>query len=154
MVFRSCAATFVNRLGHPIVPIGLSLQPLGRISADGRPDHLQLSVSVAIRFARAWSNNALLDSIPQTFDAFGFGAMLATKESTCLLQTMSDDPDSAMTTGWCEHVDGAFETIEGMRISVHRDLKSLVVLISAGFTGCHGLVAFSDISVFQQLEKY
>jgi hypothetical protein len=90
----------------------------------------------------------LLDSIAQTFDAFGFGAMLATKESTCLLQTMSDDPDSAMTTGWCEHVDGAFETIEGMRVSVHRDLKSLVILIAAGFTGCHGWFPFSDSASF------
>jgi hypothetical protein len=99
------------------------------------------------------SNNAFLNSIPQTFDAFASCAMLATKESTCFLQAMSDDPDSAMTTGWCEHVDGAFETIEGMRVSVHGDLKSLVVLIAAGFTGCHGLVAFSDISLSQQLEN-
>jgi|1185.fasta_scaffold58544_2 hypothetical protein len=66
--------------------------------------------------------------------------MLATKESTRLLQTMSDDADSAMTAGGREHVNGAFETIERMRVAVHRDLKGLVILIAAGFTSRHGLV--------------
>src|SRR6266478_3340235 len=63
--------------------------------------------------------------------------MLATKESAGLLQAMPDDADSTVIAGWRERMNGAFEAIIGMRLAVHRDLKRLVVVISAGFACSH-----------------
>ena len=78
-----------------------------------------------------------LDSIAETFNAFAFGAMLATKKRAGLLEAMPHDADSAMIAGWCERMNGAFEAIKGMRLAAHRDLKGFVVVVAAGFTCSH-----------------
>src|SRR5437588_12770540 len=87
-----------------------------------------------------------LDSIAETFNAFAFGAMLATKKRAGLLEAMPDDADSAVIAGWRERMNGAFEAIIGMRLAVHRDLKRLVVVIAAGFTCSHDLSTFTDVA--------
>jgi hypothetical protein len=65
--------------------------------------------------------------------------MIATEKSTRLLQSVPDDADTAMSAGRRERMNGALETIEGVRPAVHRDLKRLVIVIAAGFTGSHDI---------------
>lgn len=65
--------------------------------------------------------------------------MIATEKSTRLLQSVPDDADTAMSAGRRERMNGALETIEGVRPAVHCDLEGLVIVIAAGFTGSHDI---------------
>src|SRR5258707_15806985 len=77
--------------------------------------------------------------ITEAFDPFALGAVLAAVKRTRLLQAVPDDARSAMIAGRRERVDGAFEAVERMRLPVHGDLKRLVVVVTAGFAGSHGV---------------
>ncbi|KFC65021.1 hypothetical protein FG93_05044 [Bosea sp. LC85] len=69
-----------------------------------------------------------------------FGAMGTAVDDLILLDAMSYDPASAMRTGRCELLDGAFETVECVGLTVRNELERLVVVISALIASSHGEV--------------
>jgi hypothetical protein len=84
------------------------------------------------------SQPASLDSVAQTLDTLALGAVVAAVERAALLEPVADDPDAAVLAGRRERVDRALEAVERVRFAVHRDLKCLVVLVTAGLAGRHG----------------
>ena len=65
--------------------------------------------------------------------------MRAAEHAAVLFETVPDDPHAAMRAGGCERMNRAFEGIERVRTAVFDDLKCLVVIIAAGFTGSHDI---------------
>ena len=63
--------------------------------------------------------------------------MVAAEECAFLFEPMTDDMDSAISTGGSERMDRALKAIEGVGRAVHAYLKRLVVVISAGFADRH-----------------
>jgi hypothetical protein len=63
------------------------------------------------------------DPIAQFGYAFSLGAVIAAEHAPVLLQSVTDDADAAMPTGWRERVDRALETVKNIRLSSHRDLE-------------------------------
>jgi len=76
-------------------------------------------------------------SVPQLGLAIFFGAMIAAVEDAVFLQAMSENPTTAFFTCWRERLDGAFETIEGVRFTSNKNLEGLVVIIAACLTLSH-----------------
>ena len=58
-------------------------------------------------------------------------AVGATKDVASCLDTVANDPAATMFAFGSERVNGAFETIEGVRTTAHRDLECLLVVVSA-----------------------
>src|SRR4051812_46303099 len=54
-----------------------------------------------------------------------------------LLQTVTGDLHAARCAFGRKRVNGAFETVEGMRRAVHHDLEGLVVVVAAGLASGH-----------------
>ena len=65
--------------------------------------------------------------------------MYAAKNLSLFFHTMPDDPASAMRTLRRERLNGAFETVENVTFVPGDYFESLVVVISADFTGRHFL---------------
>ena len=53
---------------------------------------------------------------------------------------MAQDSAAAMVAGRRERVYRAFETVEDMSYAAQRDVKRLVVIVAANFTGFHGVL--------------
>ncbi|HTO03739.1 MAG TPA: hypothetical protein VL069_08555 [Opitutus sp.] len=66
-----------------------------------------------------------------------FGTTGAAEDQAGDFHAVSDDADAAVLAGGRERVDRAFETIEHMRDVVPTDFETLVVIVSANFTGRH-----------------
>ena len=65
--------------------------------------------------------------------------MLAGTVSTAIeypvrFHAVTDNPAAAMGAGWRQGVDGTFETIEHMRLTIDPHFKTLIVHVSAYFT--------------------
>src|SRR5262245_38767769 len=84
------------------------------------------------------SHARLSHAITQARDALTFRAVFATEECTAFLKPVPDDPCSAMIADRREGLNGAFETIECMRLAIHEDLKRLVIIVAASLTNRHG----------------
>jgi hypothetical protein len=70
------------------------------------------------------------------------------KDPRVLLDSMANDPLATVTASRSEHFDRALERVERMRPTVHRDLKCLVVIVTAGFASCeHGIRCTCGASV-------
>ena len=54
-----------------------------------------------------------------------------------LLDSVTEDATIAMRAERGQHLQGAFEAIEGMSLAVHGDVETFVVGVSAAFTGFH-----------------
>jgi hypothetical protein len=63
--------------------------------------------------------------------------MRAAVEHSVRLNAVPDDLAPAVLTLRREGVDGTFETIEEMRVTIHDDLDGLVIIVSAYFTLNH-----------------
>lgn len=63
--------------------------------------------------------------------------MVAAIIGAILFQTVSDDPRSTMLARRRQGMNCALETIERVRFAFHHNLKSLVVVIAAGFACRH-----------------
>ena len=69
----------------------------------------------------------------------GASAMHAAKNLSLFFHTMPDDPASTMRTLRRKRLNGAFETVENVAFVPDDYFESLVVVISADFTGRHYL---------------
>jgi hypothetical protein len=69
--------------------------------------------------------------------AFLVGTMRAAVKYAIGLDAVPDNLAPAMVALGREGVDGTFETIEEMRVTIHDDLDRLVIIVSAYFTLNH-----------------
>src|SRR5947208_14939032 len=76
-------------------------------------------------------------AVAQPSDASALRAMLAAEEGALLLEPVAENADAALVAGWCQRVNGAFETVVGMGHPAHAQLERLVVIVPAGFTSGH-----------------
>ena len=65
-------------------------------------------------------------------------AVRATVHSPICLYAVTEDSAATMATGRGKRLNGALKAIEGMRHVSHNYLKSLIIVVPAGFTLCHG----------------
>src|SRR5690349_5043314 len=66
------------------------------------------------------------------------GAVRAAVDLSNALHTMANDAASAMRALRSQFVDGALERVEGERARVGANLETLVVIVAADVTRCHG----------------
>src|SRR5437016_4512255 len=77
-------------------------------------------------------------SIPDSPNPFLFGTVRATKQHPMLIfHAVTENVTSAVIAGWSELMNRAFETVKDVSRSGKSDLKRLVILITADFTGRH-----------------
>src|SRR5438132_13176952 len=77
-------------------------------------------------------------SIPDSPNPFLFGTVRATKQHPMLIfHAVTKDAASTVIAGWSERMNRAFETVKDVSRSGKSDLKRLVILITADFTGRH-----------------
>jgi hypothetical protein len=102
---------------------------------------------------RKYSMDLRSHPVPQPRRTFVLGAMDAAEKALAILNPVTDDADSAMAAGRRHGVNGAFEAVEGMCLSLHRNLKCLVVVVAASFACGHGILPLAaealEISSFQ-----
>ena len=67
-------------------------------------------------------------------DAFLMSTMGAAEERAAGLHAVAYDGHTAMIALGRQRMDGAFETIEDMRLTLHSDFKALIVYVPAYFT--------------------
>ena len=80
----------------------------------------------------------LCNSITQLADAFFLGAECrAEYDAGFSFHTMSNDPAPAVITGRRQSMYRAFETVECMSTSAHRNFKRFIVLVTANFACAH-----------------
>jgi hypothetical protein len=60
--------------------------------------------------------------------------MRATIEDAIRFHAMTNHPAATMRTGGRQGVDGAFETVEDMRFTLHMYLKTFIVYVAAYLT--------------------
>ena len=65
--------------------------------------------------------------------------MSAAEEPAVCLQAVSHDPAPAVSARGRQHLNRAFEAVEGMGFSGHHDFERLVVIVSTQLTGRHGV---------------
>jgi hypothetical protein len=53
------------------------------------------------------------------------------------LNAMADDAAAAMDAHGRQGVNGALEAVEGVYLAVEMNLKRLIIIVAADFTGCH-----------------
>jgi hypothetical protein len=75
-----------------------------------------------------------LNPILKFIDPVLAGTVGTTIKDTLSLHAVTDDPAAAMGTGWCQGMDGAFKTIEDMRLAIDPHFKALIVHVPAYFT--------------------
>src|SRR5512143_3820155 len=68
------------------------------------------------------------------------GAAGAAEEAAARLDAVADDLTSAVPALGSQGVDGAFEAVEDVRLSRDLDLEGFVVIVSADFADCHGVL--------------
>jgi len=78
-----------------------------------------------------------------------FRTVGAAEDLAAAFDTVTDDPGTAMRTGWRERVDRALEAIKHMRLAiVCCNSKGLVIRVSAVFTLFHvSLFSFRIVNV-------
>jgi hypothetical protein len=69
-------------------------------------------------------------------------AMIATIQLASFLHAVPDDSATAMRTRWCQCLDRALKTIEGVSMAVHNHVEGLGILVAAGLTSCHMASSF------------
>src|SRR5207244_2101390 len=77
-------------------------------------------------------------AIPELLRAGGVSAVGAAIDAPFLLHAVADDAAIAVGASRREGLDGALEAVERVRGASHRDLKGLVVLVSAHLTASGG----------------
>src|SRR5213080_735830 len=66
-----------------------------------------------------------------------FGAMHAAINLATSFDAVTDYFAITMGTGWCQHVNRAFEAVKGPSFTTGRNLKRLVVIVSANIALSH-----------------
>ena len=64
--------------------------------------------------------------------------MAATVDRPIHLYPVADDAAVAVGASWREHLNGALEAVEGVGLTIDRDVDALVVVVSAAFASLHG----------------
>jgi hypothetical protein len=124
--------------GTPLNPVAPGRIPGGSGGAQ--------SVMLGLRCARnpkgaAYDDVSRMHAIAQSRDARAFRAVVAAEERAVLLEPMTHDADAADLAGRGKRMDRAFETVERVRLPIADDLEGFVVVVAAGFTGCHGFTS-------------
>jgi len=70
-------------------------------------------------------------SVTEASHAFLAGAMDTAEDVSVVLYAMPDDAAVAMRASGCKSLNSTFETVEHHGASAHRDLKALVVVVTA-----------------------
>jgi hypothetical protein len=63
--------------------------------------------------------------------------MDATEDFAALLHTVTNNPAVAVWANWCQRMNRALETVEGVMLSGHNHFECLVILIFANFACSH-----------------
>src|SRR5690606_33070349 len=77
-------------------------------------------------------------AIVQFGDPLLLSAMGAAIEHPALLQPVADDAAPAVLAPGCDRLDGAFEAVEHVGLTVEDQLEGLVVVVAAELAGGHG----------------
>ena len=75
-----------------------------------------------------------LYTIFELMDAILFGTMGTAEEDTIHLHAVTNNTAAAMRARGCQGMDGTFEAVEHMRLTVLAHLKTFVVFVAAYFT--------------------
>jgi hypothetical protein len=67
--------------------------------------------------------------------------MVAAEKFALCLQAVTDDATSTSLACRCHGLDGALEAVKGHRAITHRDLKGLIVVVTASVAFGHGLAS-------------
>src|SRR5437763_5054059 len=79
----------------------------------------------------------LLNPVPKLPHALLLSAMVAAKKGAIFFKAVSDYADAAMRACRGECVYRTLETVKRMRLTVHGNLKGLVVVVTACLTSWH-----------------
>jgi hypothetical protein len=96
-----------------------------------------LRVPYAPECASAKTSPSALGSVFELCGPVATRAMDAAENLAGFLHAMADNPTAAVRANWRERLDRAFETVEDVVLSIDDHLKSLVVVVSAGFAFRH-----------------
>src|SRR4029077_1262943 len=92
---------------------------------------------VALQFRCTTRNRVRSIAILETALAGFFGAMRAAKNFAAGFHAVPDHFALTMWTSRRQHMNGALETVEGMSFSSRRNLKRLVIVVSANIALSH-----------------
>jgi hypothetical protein len=73
-----------------------------------------------------------------------FGAMGAAEEGSVGFNAVPDHFAPAMSARWSQRMNRTLEAIEGMRTTLHGYLECFIVLVTTGFTLCHGMALLTE----------
>jgi hypothetical protein len=65
------------------------------------------------------------------------GAVCAAEHFAVGLDAMADNPAATVDANWRQGVDRTLEAIENVYVAVEVNLKRLVIVVTADFTGWH-----------------
>ena len=81
-------------------------------------------------------------------DSMLAGTVSTAIKHTLRLHSVADDPAAAMGAGRRQGVDGTFEAIEDMRLTVDPNFKAFIVHIPTDFTSPGILLSIHDLPLF------
>jgi hypothetical protein len=73
-----------------------------------------------------------------------FGAMGAAEEGSVGFNAVPDHFAPAMSARWSQRMNRTLEAIEGMQTTLHGYLECFIVLVTTGFTLCHGMALLTE----------
>jgi N-acetylmuramic acid 6-phosphate (MurNAc-6-P) etherase len=87
--------------------------------------------------ATAEGDRSLIYAVAQSCDAGLLGAAGTAEHPPVRLETMADDPATAVLAGGSERVNRALEAVEDVRLASEADLEGLVVFVPADLAAGH-----------------
>jgi len=122
------------------------LRPARRVSVIyGTPNRVKRALGAQSRSSRA---------VAKRVRTLALGAVHAAEDGATLLDAVAHDVGPAMRAGRRKRLDRAFKTIKGVARSVHHDLESLVIIVSAGLALGHGDPRLAEVALCISISEH